>query len=54
MTSVVDLEAILKTKPTDQPMVDRGDVIIVAVHKPKTNIWQALQSILPFGWLLRR
>ena len=53
-TSVINLDAILKTKPADQPMVDRGDVIIVAVHKPKTNLWQALQSILPFGWLLRR
>lgn len=53
-TSVINLDAILKTKPADQPMVDRGDVIIVAVHKPKTNVWQALQSILPFGWLLRR
>ncbi len=53
-TSVINLDNILKTKPTDQPMVDRGDVIIVAVHKPRTNLLQALQSILPFGWLLRR
>jgi len=53
-TSVINLDYILKTKPADQPMVDRGDVIIVAVHKPRTNLLQALQSILPFGWLLRR
>jgi len=40
-------------KGGEQPVVKRGDVIFVAQHKSKTNVWQVMQSILPFGWLFR-
>lgn len=49
----IDLENILKTKPTEQPLVKRGDVVYVAVHKEKTSFWNVFQSLTPLAWILR-
>lgn len=52
-TENINMEDLLKNRPNDQPFVQRGDVIIVQIHKPKPTALQILQSVLPFGWLFR-
>lgn len=52
-TTMVDLTRVLKGS-IQEPVVKRGDVIYVTEHKPRAGVMQILQSILPFGWLLRR
>lgn len=53
-TAEINLENILKNAPNNQPIIQRGDVIVVGLHKESTNILQILQSILPFGWFFKR
>lgn len=48
----VDLKQVI-AKAEDDPVIRRGDLIYVAEKKPKANILQVLQALLPFGWLLR-
>jgi protein involved in polysaccharide export with SLBB domain len=51
--TTVDLTQVLKGT-IQEPMIRRGDVIYVTEHKQHTSIMQMLQSVLPFGWLLKR
>lgn len=46
----VDVTKVMERAVPD-PLVQRGDVIYVAQHRKRTNIFQAIQSILPFAWL---
>ncbi len=46
----VDLTKVIAGTAND-PIVKRGDVIYVAVHKQKTSVWQVITSILGFGWI---
>lgn len=36
-----------------EPLVKRGDVINVAAHKEKMNLWEIVRTVLPFGWIFR-
>lgn len=40
-------------KGEPEPIIRRGDVITVGVKKPRTSIWQVLQSLIPLGWIFR-
>lgn len=51
-TVTIDVTKVIKGQAED-PLVKRGDVIYVTEHKPKANILQLLQSILPLGWIFR-
>lgn len=48
----IDVTKVMKNE-ADDPLVNRGDVVYVAIHKPKTNILQVLQSLIPLGWLFK-
>jgi polysaccharide export outer membrane protein len=48
----VDVKQVI-SKAQEDPVIRRGDLIYVAEKKPKANILQVLQMLLPFGWLLR-
>ncbi|MCL5103638.1 MAG: SLBB domain-containing protein [Armatimonadetes bacterium] len=52
-TTNINLDKMMKTNPTEQPIVMRGDVVYVAVHKDKPNLWHIFQSLTPLAWLLR-
>lgn len=51
-TRNIDLTKVMKDASQD-PEVQRGDVIYVTPHKEKINILQALQALLPIGWLFK-
>jgi protein involved in polysaccharide export with SLBB domain len=51
--ATIDLTKVIAGS-AQEPLVRRGDVISVKVHKPGLNLLQMLQSVLPFGWLFRR
>ncbi len=51
-TVTVDLTKVLKGAGA-YPIIKRGDVIYVTEHKPKANILQLIQSVLPLGWIFR-
>ncbi|MCE5199298.1 MAG: SLBB domain-containing protein [Armatimonadota bacterium] len=51
-TQVLDLTKVLNSA-NDEPLVKRGDVVYVPIHKDKMNPLQIIQSILPFGWLFK-
>jgi protein involved in polysaccharide export with SLBB domain len=51
-TVTIDLVKVIKTA-AEETLVKRGDVIVVAQHKDKTNVLQVLQTLMPFGWLFR-
>jgi polysaccharide export outer membrane protein len=48
----LDLTKTIAGSATD-PTVSRGDVIFVGTHKPKPNLWNVIQTVLPFGWIFR-
>lgn len=48
----VDLNKVIASAG-DDPIVHRGDLIFVGEKKPRTNILQVIQSLVPFVWLLR-
>ncbi len=52
-TSHYNLDKILQGAE-QEPTVQRGDVIYVAIHKPKPTLLQMLQYALPFAWIFRR
>ncbi len=50
----VDINLIeLNEKGLSEPLINRGDVITVAVYKQKTTFLDVLRTILPFGWIFR-
>jgi polysaccharide export outer membrane protein len=51
-TTKVDLSKVIATA-SEEPDIQRGDVIYVKDRKHKPNMLQVLQTILPFAWLLR-
>jgi len=51
--TTIDLTKVIAGS-AQEPLVKRGDVISVKVHKQGINLFQMLQSILPFGWMFRR
>ncbi len=48
----VDLSSSFKNASAE-PLVERGDVIMVAVHTPKTTMLDIFRELTPLGWLLR-
>ncbi len=51
-SSMIDLTKVIKGAGSE-PLVNRGDVIYVTEHKPKTSILDVIRTILPFGWIFR-
>ncbi len=51
-TETIDLANVIKTA-SEETLVKRGDVIVVAQRKEKPSILQVLQMIVPFGWMFR-
>ncbi len=51
-TLTVNLNTVYKNQEP-QPLIRRGDVINVGVRKQRTGFWQALQILLPLGWIFR-
>jgi len=51
-TTKVDLSKVIATA-SEEPDIQRGDVIYVKDRKHKPNMLQLLQTILPLAWLLR-
>lgn len=48
----VDLTKVIGGGQSD-PIVKRGDVIYVAMHKQKMSVWSVITTLLPLGWLFR-
>lgn len=46
----IDVAKALKDG-SGEPVIQRGDIIYVAEHKPKPTLLQVIQSLLPLGWL---
>ena len=51
-TTNVDLSKVIATA-SEEPDIQRGDVIYVKDRKHRPNMLQLLQTILPLAWLLR-
>ena len=51
-TTKVDLSKVIATA-SEEPDIQRGDVIYVKDRKHRPNMLQLLQTILPLAWLLR-
>lgn len=50
--ATIDLSKVIKGA-SDEPLIKRGDVIYVTEHKPKTNLWDVIRTIMPFAWIFR-
>lgn len=48
----INLTNVIKTS-AEEPLVNRGDVIYVAVHREKPSFLDILRSVLPFGWIFK-